>query len=128
MVFFKLNNNASSKLWKVFTPSLLLFLLSCFSVNTFSETYVFSQLGSESGWRTSETDSIKKEAKKQGVTLKFSDAQQKQESQIKAVRAYIAQGVDGILIAPVIETGWDQVLKEAKRTNFNFEEQKNNII
>lgn len=111
----KLNKNASRTLRKVFAPSLLLLSLSCFSATTFAETYGFSQLGSESGWRTSETDSIKKEAKKQGITLKFSDAQQKQENQIKAVRSYIAQGVDGILIAPVVETGWDQVLKEAKR-------------
>ncbi len=78
-------------------------------------TYGFSQIGSESGWRTSETASIKAEAQKQGINLKFSDAQQKQENQIKAVRSFIAQGVDGILLAPVVETGWDQVLKEAKR-------------
>ena len=74
----------------------------------------FSQIGSESGWRTSETASIKAEAEKRGIDLKFSDAQQKQENQIKAVRSFIAQGVDGILLAPVVETGWDQVLKEAK--------------
>ncbi|GGB93838.1 sugar ABC transporter substrate-binding protein [Marinobacterium zhoushanense] len=74
----------------------------------------FSQIGSESGWRTSETASIKAEAERRGIDLKFSDAQQKQENQIKAVRSFIAQGVDGILLAPVVETGWDQVLKEAK--------------
>ncbi|OKH87187.1 ABC transporter substrate-binding protein [Thalassospira sp. TSL5-1] len=74
----------------------------------------FSQIGSESGWRTSETASIKAEAEKRGIDLKFSDAQQKQENQIKAVRSFVAQGVDGILLAPVVETGWDQVLKEAK--------------
>jgi len=74
----------------------------------------FSQIGSESGWRTSETASIKAEAERRGIDLKFSDAQQKQENQIKAVRSFIAQGVDGILLAPVVETGWGQVLKEAK--------------
>ncbi len=78
-------------------------------------TIGFSQIGSESGWRTSETESIKAEAEKRGYDLKFSDAQQKQENQIKAVRSFIAQGVDGILLAPVVETGWDQVLKEAQR-------------
>jgi galactofuranose transport system substrate-binding protein len=77
-------------------------------------TIGFSQIGSESGWRTSETASIKAEAEKRGIDLKFSDAQQKQENQIKALRSFIAQGVDGILLAPVVETGWDQVLKEAK--------------
>jgi len=79
-----------------------------------AQTIGFSQIGSESGWRTSETESIKAEAKKRGIDLKFSDAQQKQENQIKALRTFIAQGVDGILLAPVVETGWDQVLKEAK--------------
>ncbi len=78
-------------------------------------TYGFSQIGSESGWRTSETNSIKAEAERRGIDLKFSDAQQKQENQIKAVRSFIAQGVDGILLAPVVESGWDQVLREAQR-------------
>ncbi|GGX43170.1 ABC transporter substrate-binding protein [Saccharospirillum salsuginis] len=80
-------------------------------------TYGFSQIGSESGWRTSETNSIKAEAERRGIDLKFSDAQQKQENQIKAVRSFIAQGVDGILLAPVVESGWDQVLREADRAD-----------
>ena len=49
-----------------------------------------------------------------GFELKFSDAQQKQENQIKAIRSYIAQKVDVIAFAPVVTTGWDTVLKEAK--------------
>ncbi len=77
-------------------------------------TIGFSQIGSESGWRSSETASIKAEATKRGINLLFSDAQQKQENQIKAVRSFIAQGVDAILLAPVVETGWDDVLKEAQ--------------
>jgi simple sugar transport system substrate-binding protein len=48
--------------------------------------------------------------------LKFSDAQGKQENQIKAVRSFIAQGVDAIILAPVVETGWEPVLREAKRS------------
>jgi len=74
----------------------------------------FSQIGSESGWRAAETTLTKQEAKKRGIDLKFADAQQKQENQIKAIRSFIAQGVDAILLAPVVETGWDSVLKEAK--------------
>src|SRR6185295_10880662 len=77
----------------------------------------FSQIGAESAWRTAETESIRKEAEKRGVDLKFSDAQQKQENQIKALRAFIAQRVDAIILAPVVETGWEPVLKEAKRAN-----------
>jgi ABC-type sugar transport system substrate-binding protein len=78
-------------------------------------TVGFAQVGSESGWRTSFSESVKAEADKRGITLKFSDAQQKQENQIKAVRSFIAQRVDAILIAPVVETGWQPVLMEAKR-------------
>ena len=77
----------------------------------------FAQVGAESSWRTAETESIKAEAAKRGVTLKFSDAQGKQENQIKAVRGFIAQGVDAIILAPVVETGWEPVLREAKRAN-----------
>ena len=79
------------------------------------KTVGFSQVGAESGWRTAESQSIRDEAEKRGVNLKFADAQQKQENQIKAVRAFIAQGVDAIIIAPIVETGWEPVLREAKR-------------
>lgn len=74
----------------------------------------FAQVGAESGWRTANTKSIQEEAAKQGIELKFSDAQQKQENQIKAIRSFIAQKVDVIAFSPVVETGWDTVLKEAK--------------
>ena len=57
------------------------------------------------------------EAAKRGVDFKFSDAQQKQENQIKALRAFIAQKVDVILLAPVVSTGFEPVLQEAKRAN-----------
>ncbi|EDY82420.1 hypothetical protein VDG1235_2042 [Verrucomicrobiia bacterium DG1235] len=75
----------------------------------------FAQTGAESVWRTAHTDSIKSEAEKRGVDLKFSSGEGKQENQIRAVRSFIAQGVDLIMIAPIVETGWDPVLKEAKR-------------
>jgi ABC-type sugar transport system substrate-binding protein len=75
----------------------------------------FSQIGAESGWRTAETESIQSEAKKRGVDLRFSDAQQKQENQIKALRTFLAQRVDAIILAPVVETGWEPVLREIKR-------------
>ena len=75
----------------------------------------FSQVGAESGWRTANTDSIKSEAAKRGVDLRFSDAQQKQENQIKAIRSFIAEGVDVIAFSPVVETGFEPVLQEAKK-------------
>jgi simple sugar transport system substrate-binding protein len=75
----------------------------------------FSQVGAESDWRVAETRSIKEEAIARGVDLKFSDAQGKQENQIKAIRSFIAQGVTAIILAPKVETGWEPVLKEAKQ-------------
>jgi ABC-type sugar transport system substrate-binding protein len=77
----------------------------------------FSQIGSESGWRAAETSVTKLQAEERGIDLKFADAQQKQENQIKAIRGFIAQGVDAILVAPVVATGWDAVLQEAKDAN-----------
>jgi ABC-type sugar transport system substrate-binding protein len=74
----------------------------------------FAQVGAESAWRTANTDSIKSAAKDAGIDLKFSDAQQKQENQIKAIRSFIAQKVDVIGLSPVVESGWDTVLQEAK--------------
>jgi ABC-type sugar transport system substrate-binding protein len=74
----------------------------------------FSQIGAESEWRTANTESIKQAAKDAGIELKFSDAQQKQENQIKAIRSFIAQRVDVIAFSPVVESGWETVLKEAK--------------
>ncbi|WP_425373560.1 galactofuranose ABC transporter, galactofuranose-binding protein YtfQ [Phyllobacterium leguminum] len=84
------------------------------AANAAGMTVGFSQIGSESGWRAAETAVTKQQAEKRGVDLKIADAQQKQENQIKAIRGFIAQGVDGIFIAPVVATGWDSVLEEAK--------------
>jgi simple sugar transport system substrate-binding protein/ribose transport system substrate-binding protein len=77
-------------------------------------TLGFSQVGAESGWRTANTKSIQEAAAAAGIDLKFSDAQGKQENQIKAIRSFIAQRVDVIAFSPVVESGWDTVLKEAK--------------
>ncbi|WP_437961253.1 ABC transporter substrate-binding protein [Sorangium sp. So ce119] len=77
-------------------------------------TLGFSQIGAESEWRTANTKSIEETAKAEGIELKLSDAQQKQENQIKAIRSFIAQKVDVIAFSPVVETGWEPVLREAK--------------
>ncbi|HET6782257.1 MAG TPA: substrate-binding domain-containing protein [Pseudoxanthomonas sp.] len=74
----------------------------------------FSQIGAESEWRTANTASIKSSLAKSGIQLRFSDAQQKQENQIKALRSFIAQRVDLIAFSPVVESGWETVLREAK--------------
>jgi ABC-type sugar transport system substrate-binding protein len=80
-------------------------------------TIGFVQTGSESGWRTDFTNAMMSEAKAQNINLLFADGQQKQENQIAAMRSFIAQGVDAIIVAPLVETGWDDVLKEAKDAN-----------
>jgi simple sugar transport system substrate-binding protein len=88
--------------------------LPAFSTLAAGLTMGFSQVGAESEWRTANSASIKAAAKQAGITLKFADAQQKQENQVKAIRSYIAQKVDVIAFSPVVESGWDTVLKEAK--------------
>jgi len=77
-------------------------------------TVGFSQVGAESEWRTANTRSVKEALTEPEFQLKFSDGQQKQENQIKALRSFIAQRVDVIAFSPVVETGWDTVLAEAK--------------
>ena len=67
----------------------------------------FSQVGAESGWRTANTISIQSAFKDAGIELKFSDAQQKQENQIKAIRFNIQQVVDAVALSPVVQCGWD---------------------
>ena len=78
-------------------------------------TVGFSQVGAESDWRTANTESMKSTfSEENGYELIFDDAQQKQENQLTAIRNFIQQEVNYILLAPVTETGWDTVLQEAK--------------
>ena len=74
----------------------------------------YVQLGDESEWRSANSASVKEAAAELGVELRFSDAQQKQENQIQAIRSLIAQKVDVIGVAPIVETGWTAVFQEAK--------------
>ncbi len=75
----------------------------------------YAQVGAESDWRTANTESFKSTfTEENGYQLIFDDAQQKQENQIKAIRSFIQQEVDYIVVAPVVETGWETVLEEAK--------------
>ena len=74
----------------------------------------FSQLGWESAWRLANSESIKEAAERAGVSLMSENAEQKQDRQIKAIRSFIAYQVDVIAFSPIVETGWDNVLQEAK--------------
>jgi len=78
-------------------------------------TVGFAQTGSESGWRSANTESMKAAfSAENGFNLVFNAADNKIEAQIAAVRGFINQGVDAIVIAPIVEDGWDDVLTEAK--------------
>ncbi|GAP41765.1 monosaccharide ABC transporter substrate-binding protein, CUT2 family [Flexilinea flocculi] len=78
-------------------------------------TVGYAQIGAESDWRTANTESFKSTfTEENGFKLIFDDAQQKQENQIKAIRNFIQQEVDYIVLAPIVETGWETVLGEAK--------------
>ncbi|MCR5605408.1 MAG: substrate-binding domain-containing protein, partial [Treponema sp.] len=99
----------------------LFFMTSCKKKSNDKEKNVakqtilgFSQLGSESSWRTFNSESIIKAAEENGIQILYDDAQQKQENQIKAIRSFIVYRVDLIAFAPIVEDGWDTVLKEAK--------------
>lgn len=76
-----------------------------------------SNCGAESGWHNAFIRSLNEAAGQQNIDLQYADGQQKQENQIKAVRAFIAQQVDAIVLVPIVETGWEPVLREAKRAN-----------
>jgi len=89
-------------------------LLLAGSTSAMAVTIGFSQVGDEGDWRPAWTKDMQDEAKKEGIDLKFADAQGKEEEQLKAIRAFIAQKVDAIILAPVVVTGWDKVLEEAK--------------
>ncbi len=74
----------------------------------------FAQVGTESEWRLANTESIKSAAKKAGIELLFEDGRQLQSNQIAAIRSFIKRKVDVIAFAPVVESGWEEVLREAK--------------
>lgn len=74
----------------------------------------YSQVGTESVWRLANTESIQRAARKAGISLYFDDADQQQGRQIEAIRTFIKAGVDVIVLSPVVDSGWDAILMEAK--------------
>ena len=78
----------------------------------------FSQPGAESAWRVALTDSVKEAfTEEKGYKLIYKDGQSKQDNQIRDIRTFIQQGVDYIILSPIVETGWDTVLEEAKEAD-----------
>jgi simple sugar transport system substrate-binding protein len=80
-------------------------------------TIGFVQTGSESDWRKAHTVSVREAAENAGYELKFADGQGKQENQIKALSSFVSQRVDAIILSPLVETGWDNVLEKAAKRN-----------
>lgn len=74
----------------------------------------FAQVGNESMWRAANSESIRMAAKEAGIDLKFENAEGSQERQMDILRSFISQKVDVIAFSPLVETGWDEVLKEAR--------------
>ena len=78
-------------------------------------TVGFAQVGEESDWRRANSVSIKETfTSKNGCRLLFDDAQNEPEKQITAIANFVQQGVDYIVLEPIVETGWDTVLSDAK--------------
>jgi simple sugar transport system substrate-binding protein len=75
----------------------------------------FVQTGADNDWRNAHTVSVKEAAAERGYDLRFAEGQSKQENQIKALSSFVSQGVDVIILAPIVETGWDNVLEKAKK-------------
>src|SRR5688500_1994275 len=97
--------------------SLLLVLTSGIAIaqeTTEPLTVGFAQVGSESGWRVAFSEATIAEAEARGINLLFVDGENNQSIQIDALRSFIEQGVDAIILAPVVETGWNEVLQEVK--------------
>lgn len=105
--------NPPDKTLQVITPSEL--ILDDTEIEERKIVLGYSQLGSESDWRNANTRSIQEAAKEAGFELLFANAEQSQEKQFEAIRDFIAQGVDVIGISPVIESGWEPILLEAKQ-------------
>ena len=74
----------------------------------------FSQLVAGANWNTANTESIRKSAHEAGIELRLEDADRSREKQVAALRSFVRQGVDVIAFSPVVETGWEVVLREIK--------------
>ncbi|MBB3108187.1 simple sugar transport system substrate-binding protein [Paenibacillus phyllosphaerae] len=74
----------------------------------------FAQVGTESGWRIAHTNSVMSAAQNAGIQLLYENAEQSQERQVEIIREFIRKKVDVIAFSPKTETGWDEVLQEAK--------------
>jgi simple sugar transport system substrate-binding protein len=68
----------------------------------------------QANWNTANSESIRKAAREAGIELRLEDANRSQEKQVAALRSFVAQHVDVIAFSPVVETGWEFVLREVR--------------
>lgn len=119
-VILLMGDKMKQTIWVIVICLMLVLMLGgCSGRQSESSSFVmgFSQLGSESGWRIGNTKSIQEAAKNANVDLIFLNAEQKYENQISHIRRFIANQVDIIVFAPIINEGWDNVLQEAYDAN-----------
>ena len=75
----------------------------------------FAQVGHESDWRAASTNSAQEVfSEENGYDLSFVDADNDSAVQLEAIRNFIQQGMDYIIVDPIVETGWDAVLTECE--------------
>jgi simple sugar transport system substrate-binding protein len=74
----------------------------------------FSQLGAGANWNAANTESIRKAARESGIDLRLEDARHSQENQMATLRSFVSQRVDVIAFSPVVESGWEFVLREIR--------------
>ncbi|MBP1965477.1 substrate-binding domain-containing protein [Paenibacillus aceris] len=90
-------------------------MTSRMDVNTRKTKLGVAVVGSESSWRAANTESIKNAAGQDlNIDLIMQNAEGSQDKQIEIIRNFIKQKVDVIAFTPIVETGWDNVLAEAK--------------
>ncbi len=78
-------------------------------------TVGFAQVGHESDWRTASTKSAQDVfSEANGYELKFVDCDNDSATQLEAVRTFVQEEVDYIIIDPIVSTGWDTVLTECE--------------
>jgi galactofuranose transport system substrate-binding protein len=74
----------------------------------------FSQIVAKANWNRANTESIREAAREAGIELRLVDAQRSQEKQVETLRAFVSDRVDVIAFSPVVETGWEVVLREIR--------------
>ncbi len=74
----------------------------------------FSPIVSWGNWNGANAESVRKAARAAGIELRLEDARHSQEKQVAHLRSFVSQRVDVIAFSPVVESGWEAVLREIR--------------